>query len=755
MAEYIQQGPFTYTPGHVRKILEENLCVDRPAGAPGFPVVFNPLSTIFFFDDEGVSHSYDERSRNSHVQKWRHEYLAQLDGSEGHLERLDSAFSGLLRCNFRVPENELEEVIPKACALLSRLPAVPQQPGLEMDLTALDADLFLPGLPRTWENLRVVRFVDNNTIRLALNIVIDKGLSWYGPRTVELLDTIGEILQIGLQPYYGDDSIRQTLLTAFLWTSLQRLIMLHFSYILGLHLTGGYNFSLNEGVALLGKDLLQRVHRAGAGLPELNKAMCRCAFELLRSDRASVALDFRDFARRYDEALGGLPARCIVPERPAWPISCQWRSHQPKPCGGDNPHKCMRFKGAKIQDQSAHTASCTGDCPKLYWSEDSYRNGSGARAVSLQGTTNDKLVYCRSSERTMAISHDHQLRDEAIQNINSVFRDSRLTLVCDRDVQLIDASQPSLAVHERILAVLLVCDWNARAWTLLEAMRGRHDVWLLCRHDVPVSFRAALDDVHRRGSVALATLFLTAQHLLPSFRPVKAAQREGMRAMVRGLVSVEEAAMLLSHRHATRPGDEIVIWSLLVGETVPKDALDFWRRSLIVRTGFLVSSVPRLDKLGWSWAPVRPDMPEEGYRKGRDKLVFHQDGVKTEFADVVDDGLDAPWFVGEFPGRRGMPLRSNLANFVDSIVSPRQRLLRDISGRYLKNDRFGALLMPSSEGEGATPIAVRGDAGQLLFAVVGMNDETRQRWKWKGVVEVNDKEFSSLPSFKRRRIILC
>ncbi|GME64599.1 hypothetical protein NA56DRAFT_752534 [Neofusicoccum parvum] len=352
--------------------------------------------------------------------------------------------------------------------------------------------------------------------------------------------------------------------------------------------------------------------------------MCRCAFELLRSDRASVALDFRDFARR---------------------------------------------------------------------------NGSGARAVSLQGTTNDKLVYCRSSERTMAISHvwshgqggrperstgtgfnrclhdryariarsfgcdsywmdtpcipqDHRLRDEAIQNINRVFRDSRLTLVCDRDVQLIDASRPSLAVHERILAVLLVCDWNARAWTLLEAMRGRHDVWLLCRHDVPVSFRAALDDVHRRGSVALATLFLTAQHLLPSFRPVKAAQRESMRAMVRGLVSVEEAAMLLSHRHATRPGDEIVIWSLLVGETVPEDALDFWRRNLIVRTGFLVSSVPRLDKLGWSWAPVRPDMPEEGYRKGRDKLVFHQDGVKTEFADVVDDGLDAPWFVGEFPGRR-------------------------------------------------------------------------------------------------------
>jgi hypothetical protein len=77
---------------------------------------------------------------------------------------------------------------------------------------------------------------------------------------------------------------------------------------------------------------------------------------------------------------------------------------------------------------------------------------------------------------TPCISTDHRLCQIAITNINQVFADSKLTLICDKDLMAIDIEPLNVEVQESILATVLVCDWNVRAWTLLEALRDRRNL---------------------------------------------------------------------------------------------------------------------------------------------------------------------------------------------------------------------------------------------------------------------------------------
>lgn len=111
---------------------------------------------------------------------------------------------------------------------------------------------------------------------------------------------------------------------------------------------------------------------------------------------------------------------------------------------------------------------------------------------------------------------------------------------------------------------------------LLEAMRGYHSIWLFCIDDRTGSFSELLESVHRYGREALSNLFSTSQHLFPSLRSLDIAWP--MKSVAEEFVSLEEAALPLSHRHVTRPGDKIVIWGLLIGKTVSKSALEFSKR---------------------------------------------------------------------------------------------------------------------------------------------------------------------------------
>lgn len=55
---------------------------------------------------------------------------------------------------------------------------------------------------------------------------------------------------------------------------------------------------------------------------------------------------------------------------------------------------------------------------------------------------------------TACIPEDHSLRAESIAKINGVFSDSKVTLVCDRDLEDIDISDLNLGLRESILATV-------------------------------------------------------------------------------------------------------------------------------------------------------------------------------------------------------------------------------------------------------------------------------------------------------------
>jgi hypothetical protein len=65
----------------------------------------------------------------------------------------------------------------------------------------------------------------------------------------------------------------------------------------------------------------------------------------------------------------------------------------------------------------------------------------------------------------------------------------------------------------------------------------------------------------------------------------------------------------LCSQPASRPGDDIVIWSLLLGDDqIFFDPVEFWRSkiNIWICTGFLISSAARCKEKGLSWVPASP-----------------------------------------------------------------------------------------------------------------------------------------------------
>ena len=107
---------------------------------------------------------------------------------------------------------------------------------------------------------------------------------------------------------------------------------------------------------------------------------------------------------------------------------------------------------------------------------------------------------------------------------------------------------------------------------------------ILCSENKIISFKETLSFICKEGSMELAILFLTREHLLPSVNTPK---------------TLEAAGNQLSHRYASRPGDDVVIWSLLSGATTFNSAEALWKsrisgREGAIKTGCLMSSAPRL-----------------------------------------------------------------------------------------------------------------------------------------------------------------
>lgn len=797
--ESLSPGPNTFTLERIQNQLRnDSFPINPSVPGTGIPSPFICDGLEYSFED-GVHRSYTATEQKGHREQLCRELYEQVLDLKSHCPRLDDRFSKILLCSFH--PGAVDNISDLTYHLLSRLPARPIE--LHNIPTALCPDYRIyesrgetnsTATPTLWRQLQVTSYVSTNVIRTALLLFIYPGTA--SGMLQDFVDTTADLLSTAsiLSSSADTEIARQRwfVVRAFLWTSWQRCTMIYFYSLLQKHLRFGFHDGDGPSLVLRGMLLspgfsIQQMSRNYASLKK-PQYMCAWAFELLRSHPVCIGLDFRRFFFRYSMAFGDRPGRCI-------------RDHHSS-CKGDDPDKCQRFKGMRIEDQSAHDAVCQGDCGRLTWDEESYRSIYGARAVALEiDGSHKKLMYRQASADTLAISHvwshgqggrpearhgfnhclhrryasvarslgcdsywmdtpcipeDHKLRREAIENINKVFEESKATLVCDRDLMDIDASKLSIEVRELILGTVIVCDWNLRAWTFLEAFRGRESIHILCKQNVIVSLKETLEIVHSQGSIEIATLLLSVPHLQPAFikKDFNISQPS---TSVTGFLTLATGGTLLSHRAATRPGDDIVIWSLLLDDAVYKDARAFWksREGCYMPTSFLVSSVPRLKKRGLRWAPSSPTAQLVQTRaNGPKSRLLAFDGVESSGGSVEKDGFFAPWFMYEFvgacPGAKSLCSMLNID--VDPVDDSCSANLREVRRRYLKGYLCGALLHPVRSGYSRLA-PNRDDTSKTMFVVCATNSrwqfpwqkDARLHWQWRGVYEWDMAE--SLPKF--------
>ena len=584
----LSPGPDTFTSDRIERVIRDD----------DFLSQLGEESRVFGCDgwafsmEHGLNRAYRGSARIARGETFAQELFAQVQDPEDHLQRLDAVFSRMIERRWHLNER-VEGAVARVCDLLTRLPErplelmdfsddIPQQYFLSNVSEPLS---FNSPLKPTWDALRVVAFLSTNVIRIALVDVLNAGMSQlftgFLNATAELLDVASQFSEKAESQL---DRQRWLIVRAFLWASWQRSQMLYFSRLLRHYLEYGFDKRSSIDLILRGafpspRLSIQKMSRRYAGSKKA-KFMCSWAFELLRTDAVSSAgLDFRRFHERYSQLFGNHAARCVLGSS--------------EPCDGKLPEHCQRFKGMVIEDQSMHLPKCPRDCMKLRWDEQSYRAVSGARAVSLADTDcrSDRLRYCQASKETLAVSHvwshgqggrpedgmneclhqryksiaqslgcdsywmdapcipkDHKLRRESIARINEVFERGKATLVCDADL---------MQIRESIIACVLVCDWSVRAWTFLEAIRGRHQIYLLCKDEQIVPFKETLAIVLQEGSIDLAILAFAVPHLLPPGM-VNTINPEEWKGLLhpfghgnQGYLPVESAGSLLSHRETT------------------------------------------------------------------------------------------------------------------------------------------------------------------------------------------------------------
>ena len=748
-----------------------------------------------YADEEGMTKTYGEE-KAARVRSFCNELLDLVDESPLHTSRLDTKFSELLECHFQPtgkssplhdePSLDLEvEITKRTLQLLNRLPKTPLQ--LSDVPSGLPSIYYSCSTERkdshtlAWHDLKVASYLSVNVIRVAMCTVIHPWIS--KGKIPEFINYVAELLDVAAQLYSSSKTsaarYRWFVVRSFIWASWQRSVMIYFSYLLAQHLDAG----VDDGVSSSAVFMQSFSPVSGVSLQEMSRRyasvgkshyMCAWAFQLLRSNPVCIGMDFRKFHRLYCGKFDRYPARCT----PQGKCSCK----------GDHPHSCQRFVGMVISNQSAHDRGCIG-CEKLTWDETSFRSVLGAKAVSLDKTIAKTLQYRTASNQTLAISHvwihgqggrpetgmncclherykriarsvgcdsywmdtpciptDHVLRREAIMNINKIFAESKVTLVCDRDLMEICIDDNiSVETYELILITVMTCDWNVRAWTFLEAFRARQTIHLLCRDNKTVSLKSAVEIVHREGSLDIGALLLTVPHLLPRARQLVQMQDP----MLRGFLSVENSAKFLSHRPASRPGDDIVIWSLLLDEKVYETAVDFWRsrQGHIVQTTFLVSTAPRLNIWRLGWAPASPrifldSMTASGPRSMGINATTSVPGL------ITDEGLKAKWLFYKL-GRLKMAA-SKLQLGRRALHFSNIGIIRKT---FLQEYQWGALLRPLEAYEDI-PAVNQEDVSRILVVVCGTNDDPRDgtAWEWRGVHEWDVRE--PLPSFKYEEQIL-
>lgn len=716
---------------------------------------------------------------------------------QDHFSRIDAEFSAgfYIRAHDTLVYGSTSHPVDGAAQVLQRLPSRPPELSLYYPVwkrlwsnfetlshyfeepIPSEEDQHSAPLHGLWSKLQVATRFSTVTLKLALLLVSCPkdafNIASYIRRVLNLMSELLDISTTPKEAWSLDHALRTNIVETYVWANWTRCSLLFFWYILGRKLEYGYDDEWEQLLALRGTRTFMdpKIRAMFYGWKnERVPYMCSWAFELLKSDRAGSLLDFRHFHKRFADLHSRRKQRC------------QWDSDDP--CHGGHPLSCGRFLDKRLvaDEQSVHGLHQGAPCTRLVWSRESYVSVRGPVAVSTR-TKAGVVLYTQSSASTMAISHvwshghggrpdtgmnmclharfsriaerhgcdsywidtlcipdEHLLRKEAIGYINWIFAESKIVLVLDRDIMDIDASQPTIPVLESMLATFLVCDWNVRAWTMLEALKGSHNLQLLCLNETTLSLRDSLILLQREGRLDLTALILAARHLMPS--STDAFRRASSRK------SIESAGSLLSHRHATRPGDDIVIWSLISNINVFFNAEEMWK-GLVgrkVRTAFLMSTSPRLSNVhGFSWAPETPYIRQasEGAAKFLGPFLVHE-GSGSEVGLITSRGLQGDWKVYRLDPSDDELFKDGPTTFI-TITDDGERKENVIESSRIRNrcweramELFGhhsevALIQPVTLGLkiGGSFSSGRGESHGTVFAICVSGDGTR--WHWEGV----------------------
>lgn len=702
------------------------------------------------------------------------------------------------------------QIVERACHLLSQLPATAPDilEALPFSATALreytiqlrsTESSSVPVQDSCWNSLLVVHYVNSNVLRIALSAA-QFDVSGRRPPFDGTLRATMELLKLSLQ--ISSETNHQdalwSVVCAFLWTSWQRTQMLNLRTLMARQLNG-FDYDGIEELNGRGVRTVPEIFklRSRQQLEELHRTpyLCGWAFRSLHNDRANTAMDLRHFHETYRAYFGGRSPIC---------------NPGPVQCDGSSSHACKRFKSTTVTNQSMHDQECGGFCPRLFWDRESFVRVLGAKAVDITNTDTDTLQYCKATQKTLTISHvwshgqggrpdgvqpegtgfnlclhrryaslatsfgcdsywmdtpcipsEKDLRWECITNITSIFAISKKTIVCDRDIMAIDISNPTIRVYEHVLATLLVCDWSIRAWTLLEGMRGRSGIYLLCLHNRLIGVHELLKSVHNSGRIDLATLFLARAYLFPpvditnfELFPGNDVSTSKDLEISQGFVSIGEAAALLSHRHATRDADNLLIWSLLIGDLEDESPIEMWKRQVgnTIQTGSLVSSAKRIaGHPGLGWAPLQPTASRRtaDHSSLSPKTYPAYDGADTKRGLITAQGLRARWLVHEFPVVVSSAVQERTQELpISSLPNP----IAEITTHYLLRYRWGALLQPlPCKGTLQRNIPVPyPESTSPVVVICGSLDQVN--WQWKDIYEWDTS--TPLPHFVLKDVLL-
>ena len=721
------------------------------------------------------------------------DYKAFLDDAKdlpNHYNRLNNRLARLVLpyCTLSRSTSATGPLVQRACSFLRRLPRFPPAPYTgpnpwlrQMSLPgALPLDYVLPGLePHLWiqrpeleftsfTKLKVVSRIDDATMLFALvlanSIDLSADLS-LGLPIKRCLDLLVKLLNYAFDEDITyrhtrtiDSNANATAVVAtLLWTAWHRSATIYLAWVLQHEMAAGPS---NENLLALTYPSVLQAQRLRQKLDDLfsvTEYICPWALELLQTSKASLAFDYRSLFSRFREAHPNSEPRC---------------KESKKRCSGESPELCGRFsnENLRLPEGSVHDGSCSR-CLSVKWDERSYRQTTGGRAVDIYKSSN-RAIYRTADADTLAITHvwahgqggrphtgfnkclheryvnlaklhscksywidtlcipdAHDIRKEAIAHINPTFSESKITLVCDRDIMSLQKpSGPTLVAQaERLLATLLVCDWSVRAWTTFESIRGRRNLHLLCADNEVVSLRELIKRVLYYGAVDLAVLALAVKHSLPS----KTAYR----------MSIMEASALLSHRHATRSGDDILIWSLMSRQSsMTADPKGFWALSVgrYLNTGYLMSAAPRLEGVKYfSWAPCSPNVGGIHGLINSDGLAYSSDGEGSEVGRITEKGLEAIWLIYLIQAEDD-------GDFMRGVYDPNPcwEAVKELRQKH----RRVCLLMPKSLQRGEYSGAEETKRRNKLVAVgysnaadarplVTKTGEIEDQWTWGGVHE--------------------